>query len=78
MHVAVSQSLLTRFTWLPSRPMNSVSLNVLLWLLLAVVALGGKLMFEHLLTRAAERKALDKARSARRVERAGVGGSSSP
>jgi hypothetical protein len=58
--------------------MNSVSLNMLLWLLLVVVALGGKLMFEHLLTRAAERKALDKARSAIDVERARLRDSSSP
>jgi cytochrome c-type biogenesis protein CcmH/NrfF len=58
--------------------MNSVGLNMLLWLLLVVVAVVGKLLFEHLLTRAEERKALASARSARHVAPSGVGGPSSP
>ncbi len=58
--------------------MNGASFNMLLWLLLAVVALVGKIVFEHFATRAEERRALEEARSARRGERAGVGGSSSP
>jgi hypothetical protein len=38
--------------------MNNVGLNVLVWLSLAVVVVVGKLVFEHLLARAEERKAL--------------------
>jgi hypothetical protein len=72
-------SLIAWRVWLPFQTMNSAGLNMLLWLLLAVVALVGKLLFERLLTRAEERRALDAARVVGQVAQSSVkrGGPSS-
>jgi hypothetical protein len=52
--------------------MNATNFNMLLWLGFAVFALLGKFIFEHVATRAEERRALETAQAAAHSEKPGA------